>query len=79
MLHIGIPRALMLMSYLGTLKAGIYYRYSPSSARVYRLRDPVLLAGVASVWLFFLLLRRWPESVPPSLDAACWPWIRYIC
>jgi 4-amino-4-deoxy-L-arabinose transferase-like glycosyltransferase len=60
MLHIGhfqVP--LMLMSYLGTLKAWIYcpiFRVFGTGASA--LRDPVLLAGVASVWLFFLLLRR---------------------
>ena len=59
-LHIGhsqIP--LMLMSYLGTLKAWIYFPiFRVFGTGVSALRDPVLLAGVASVWLFFLLLRR---------------------
>jgi len=60
MLHIGHSHVpLMLMSYLGTLKAGIYYPiFALFGTRVSALRDPVLLAGVASVWLFFLLLRR---------------------
>jgi 4-amino-4-deoxy-L-arabinose transferase-like glycosyltransferase len=60
MLHIGhsqIP--LMQMSYLGTLKAWIYNPiFRVFGTGVSALRDPVLLAGVASVWLFFLLLRR---------------------
>ena len=60
MLHIGhwhVP--LMLMSYLGTLKACIYFPiFRLFGTGVSALRDPVLLAGVASVWLFFLLLRR---------------------
>jgi 4-amino-4-deoxy-L-arabinose transferase-like glycosyltransferase len=59
-LHIGhfqVP--LMLMSYLGTLKAWIYFPiFLLFGTGVSALRDPVLLAGVASVWLFFLLLRR---------------------
>jgi 4-amino-4-deoxy-L-arabinose transferase-like glycosyltransferase len=60
MLHIGHSRIpLMLMSYLGTLKAWVYspiFRTFGTGASA--LRDPVLLAGAASVWLFFLLLRR---------------------
>jgi hypothetical protein len=53
----GLP--LMLMSYLGTLKSWIYrpifqwFGVGVSAARV-----PMLLAGAASVWLFYLLLRR---------------------
>jgi 4-amino-4-deoxy-L-arabinose transferase-like glycosyltransferase len=59
-LHIGhstVP--LMLMSYLGTLKAWVYSPiFRVFGTGVWALRAPVLLAGVASVWLFFLLLRR---------------------
>jgi 4-amino-4-deoxy-L-arabinose transferase-like glycosyltransferase len=59
-LHIGhanIP--LMLMSYLGTLKSWIYGPiFRVFGTGVSALREPVLLAGVASVWLFYLLLRR---------------------
>jgi len=60
MLHIGHWRVpLMLMSYLGTLKAWIYCPiFRLFGTGVSALRDPVLLAGAASVWLFFLLLRR---------------------
>ena len=59
-LHIGHSQVpLMLMSYLGTLKAWIYCPiFGVFGTRVSALRDPVLLAGVASVWLFFLLMRR---------------------
>ena len=49
---------LMLMSYLGTLKSWIYrpvFRWFGTS--VSALRDPMLLAGTATVWLFYLLLR----------------------
>jgi 4-amino-4-deoxy-L-arabinose transferase-like glycosyltransferase len=53
----GLP--LMLMSYLGTLKSWIsrpiFQRFGTG---VWALRVPVLLAGAASVWLFYLLLRR---------------------
>ena len=60
MLHIGHSQfPLMLMSYLGALKAWIYRPiFHVFGTGVSALRDPVLLAGVASVWLFFLLLRR---------------------
>jgi 4-amino-4-deoxy-L-arabinose transferase-like glycosyltransferase len=53
----GLP--VMLMSYLGALKSWIYrpiFQYF--GVGVWPMRLPVLLAGVASVWLFFLLLRR---------------------
>jgi 4-amino-4-deoxy-L-arabinose transferase-like glycosyltransferase len=60
MLHVGHSQVpLMLMSYLGTLKAWIYSPiFRVFGTGVSALRDPVLLAGAASVWLFFLLLRR---------------------
>jgi 4-amino-4-deoxy-L-arabinose transferase-like glycosyltransferase len=59
-LHIGrshIP--IMLMTYVGALKSWIYgpilkiFGAGPMTLRV-----PMLLAGVASLWLFFLLVRR---------------------
>ena len=58
--HLGRSRLpLMLMSYLGTLKSWIYrpifQRFGPG---VWAMRVPMLLAGAASVWLFYLLLRR---------------------
>ncbi|MBZ5724285.1 MAG: glycosyltransferase family 39 protein [Acidobacteriia bacterium] len=50
---------LMLMSYLGTLKAWLYRPvFRAFGTGVWTLRLPVLFAGVASVWLFYLLLRR---------------------
>src|SRR5262245_12811903 len=58
--HIGHSNVgLMLMSYLGTLKSWIYkplllvFGTGP-----WAVREPVLLAGAASLWLFYLLLRR---------------------
>ena len=55
--HFKVP--LMLMSYLGALKAWIYSPiFRVFGTGVSALREPVLLAGAASVWLFFLLLRR---------------------
>ena len=55
--HFHLP--LMLMSYLGALKAWIYRPiflwFGPS---VWSLREPALLAGAASLWVFYLFLRR---------------------
>ncbi|HEV2446377.1 MAG TPA: glycosyltransferase family 39 protein [Candidatus Sulfopaludibacter sp.] len=51
--------ALMLMSYLGTLKTLLYkplLHWFGTGA--WSVREPALLAGAASVWLFYLLLRR---------------------
>ena len=50
---------LMLMSYLGTLKSWIYRPvFQLFGTGVSAMRVPMLLAGAASVWLFYLLLRR---------------------
>ena len=50
---------LMLMSYLGTLKSWIYRPvFQLFGTGVSAMRAPMLLAGAASVWLFYLLLRR---------------------
>jgi len=59
-LHIGHSQVpLMLMSYLGALKAWIYSPiFRIFGTGVSAVRDPVLLAGAASVWLFYMLLRR---------------------
>jgi 4-amino-4-deoxy-L-arabinose transferase-like glycosyltransferase len=55
--HSELP--LMLMSYLGTLKAWIYRPiFHAFGTGIAALRVPVLLAGAASLWLFFLLLFR---------------------
>jgi hypothetical protein len=51
--------ALMLMTYLGTLKTLLYkplLRWFGTGA--WSVREPALLAGAASIWLFYLLLRR---------------------
>jgi 4-amino-4-deoxy-L-arabinose transferase-like glycosyltransferase len=49
----------MLMSYVGALKAWIYGPLLRNlGSNLYTLRLPVVLAGAASLWLFFLLLRR---------------------
>jgi hypothetical protein len=63
----------MLMSYIGTLEsvalssADEHFWHGPDV-----LRLPMLLAGVASVWLFFRLLSASPAFAQPSLDAHCW-------
>ena len=50
---------LMLMTYLGTLKSWIYRPvFQLFGTSVSALRLPMLLAGAASVWLFYQLLRR---------------------
>jgi 4-amino-4-deoxy-L-arabinose transferase-like glycosyltransferase len=55
--HSRLP--LMLMSYLGTLKSWIYRPiFQVFGAGIEAMRAPMLLAGTASVWLFYLLLRR---------------------
>ena len=55
--HSHIP--LMIMSYIGTLKAWLYRPILQIfGTGMLPLRVPMLLAGVASLWLFFLLLRR---------------------
>ena len=66
--HIGsfqIP--LMQMSYLGCLKALLYRPiFRLFGIGTYAIREPALVMGAASVWLFFLLLRRMA-----GLRAAC--------
>jgi len=53
----GLP--LMLMSYLGTLKSWVYRPiFQWFGVGVWAVRVPMLLAGAASIWLFYLLLRR---------------------
>lgn len=49
----------MLMSYVGALKSWIYGPIlRVFGISLFTLRVPMLLAGTASIWLFFLLLRR---------------------
>ena len=55
--HSRIP--LMIMTYIGTTKAWLYRPiFAMFGTGIVALRLPMLLAGVASVWLFFLFLRR---------------------
>lgn len=55
--HLPIP--LMLMDYLGTLKAWLYAPvFALFGTGVWSFREPALLAGAASIWVFYLLLRR---------------------
>ena len=55
--HSHLP--LMLMSYLGTLKAWLYQPiFRVFGAGIFAFRVPALLAGACSVFLFYLLLRR---------------------
>ncbi len=60
MLHFGyLEVPLMLMSYVGALKPWIYCLVFPFfGAGVWAVRIPMLLAGVASVWLFYQFVRR---------------------
>jgi 4-amino-4-deoxy-L-arabinose transferase-like glycosyltransferase len=51
--------ALMLMSYLGTLKTWLYAPlFQLFGTSLWALRIPALVCGAASIWLFYLLLRR---------------------
>ncbi len=55
--HRALP--LMLMTYLGSSKAWMYhFIFQWFGSGLLSLRVPMLLAGTASLWLFFLLLRR---------------------
>ncbi len=55
--HSRLP--LMLMSYLGTLKSWLYRPvFQVFGPGVEAMRAPMLLAGMASIWVFYLLLKR---------------------
>ncbi|HEX3879863.1 MAG TPA: glycosyltransferase family 39 protein, partial [Bryobacteraceae bacterium] len=55
--HLQIP--LMLISYLGCLKTLLYAPvFKLFGSGIHTIREPALIAGAVSVWLFFLLLRR---------------------
>ena len=55
--HSRVP--LMLMSYLGTLKAWLYKPiFLLFGVNVWSVREPALLAGAAGIWFFYLFLRR---------------------
>jgi hypothetical protein len=50
---------LMVITYLGALKAWIFAPiFRLFGAGVWQLREPTILMGAVSIWLFFLLLRR---------------------
>src|SRR5271167_3460779 len=50
---------LMLMSYMGALKAWFYIAlFSVAKPAAVSLRLPTILLGAAAIWLFFLLLDR---------------------
>ncbi len=58
--HVGHYVApLMLMTYVGALKGWIYRPiFAVFGTTVWSVRLPMVLAGVGSLWLFYLLLRR---------------------
>ena len=66
--HHSIP--LMISSYNGTVKsllyAGLFRIFTPSAVST---RVPVLLIGSATIWLFFLLLRRLSGSLAAAAGA----------
>ena len=50
---------LMLLSYLGTVKTWLYAPVVKIfGTGVWAVREPALLAGAASIWLFYLVLRK---------------------
>jgi hypothetical protein len=59
-LRVGHSRfPLMVMSYIGTLKTLLYSAvFRIARPGVWSAREPMILAGAASVWIFYLLLRR---------------------
>ena len=67
--HLRIP--IMVMTYIGTLKTLLYsliFRLAHPS--VWSTRVPMLLAGAASIWIFYLLLRRTAGPRAAALGAA---------
>jgi 4-amino-4-deoxy-L-arabinose transferase-like glycosyltransferase len=55
--HLRIP--IMVMSYIGTLKTLLYtVVFRLARPGVWSAREPMLVAGAASIWIFYLLLRR---------------------
>ena len=62
---------LMVMSYIGTLKTLLYSLiFRLARPGVWSAREPMLIAGAASVWLFYLLLRRTAGPRAALLGAA---------
>jgi hypothetical protein len=67
--HLRIP--LMVMSYIGTLKTLLYTLvFRLALPGVWSTRLPMLLAGAASVWVFYLLLRRTAGTRAAAVGAA---------
>jgi 4-amino-4-deoxy-L-arabinose transferase-like glycosyltransferase len=61
----------MVMSYIGTLKTLLYsVVFRIAHPGVWSTREPMLLAGAASIWLFYLLLRRTAGPRAAALGAA---------
>jgi hypothetical protein len=55
----GKPRALMVMSYVGALKAAIWKPILRNlGVSAYTIRVPAVLLGGLSVWLFYALMKR---------------------
>jgi hypothetical protein len=62
---------LMVMSYIGTLKTLLYSAvFRIAHPGVWSTRIPMLLAGAASIWIFYLLLRRTAGPRTAALGAA---------
>jgi hypothetical protein len=67
--HLRIP--VMVMSYIGTLKTLLYtVVFHIARPSVWSTREPMLLAGAASIWIFYLLLRRTAGPRAAALGAA---------
>ncbi len=63
--------ALMIMSYIGTLKTLLYIPvFRIFRPGLWSLREPMLIAGAAGIWLFYLLLRRVAGSGAGLVGAA---------
>jgi hypothetical protein len=67
--HLRIP--LMVMSYIGTLKTLLYSLvFRLARPGIWSAREPMLVAGAASIWIFYLLLRRTAGPRAAVLGAA---------
>ena len=67
--HLRIP--IMVMSYIGTLKTLFYSLiFRLAHPGVWSTRVPMLVAGAASIWIFYLILRRTAGPRAAALGAA---------
>jgi hypothetical protein len=67
--HLRVP--IMVMSYIGTLKTLLYSLiFRLAYPDVWSTRVPMLVAGAASIWIFYLLLRRTAGPRAAALGAA---------